>query len=1411
MKGKNKKRSWKQIVSVLSCVVVFCTTYALILPAVTMSKDTYCQKEEHTHTEQCYKSEEPLCGLEEGETKEAHVHDESCYENVEVARNLTCSLEEDETHVHSEDCYQSEFETRLTCDQEEGEAVEGHTHGDECYKSEEPICNKEEHEHVHECYSNKEDVEDPNNWAEAYKDINKEEDAKTRILTVAKNELGYKENEANFEVDEKDEEHPYTRYGHLYEDMYGDWNNYFTGYVLKYANVQMNFDKDIDKWQNKTINDQKEEGEEGNVVFFRDEEGKTRTGIVTNIDELKKEIRVIEGDVEGEVKEERVNKDRVIAYLDDQVTIDDLDTPLAGEGAEKEESLEDKKVTIEDNEDTSGVQPGDVVTLKANTIGFEENATLLYQWQYNDSENLENENWKDIENETNESISIEITEENITYLWRVRVEEIENPAIIGTPINGQFLRKVNIGIRGFQNFNEESVDSDEEHIYFSGPKSFLTANNEENDAGIELQNATDFSEIIIKKQWQYDNAPENAEVNVELKYANHYALDSQTKRPMISEDLPDTNFKIQSFTLSAKNNWESKITKEEITRILQEGGIQDIDLENLYLLESYEGYTPSYSTTGTKEVISYTTQSTTSLSAGQFIITDSSGKYALDKNGFAKEINGNASNITSDLIWTVEKESNYSSYYSFKNEDGKYLDAINSKFNNSTSYRSVSINENKQYFELTSNNLKKKNESLYINFKNNGFEVDKEKKSSNKIYFYKVTGQKTIKQNIMYVTNNKNNTGGYGHGEIKDPQQILHSKTIDYLGDGTSNEDAKYASQDLSDKYRLYLDAGPIAGESPIDLYIVIDISGSMESEKSEDKITEDRQTYQRLEYLKKILGTSNSNSGILKNFIDANEKNTVEIITFGEQAKVALQKTNNINDIHSTVRGLDADGGTNYHMAINTLNHELDSKTKGNQQYVIFLSDGVPTFYGYNICSDGSNTTVTNAKVTSDAIDQLHSDHSDVTISTIALKATSNAFLRSGQNTHNCSDYNTQTVSGLVWGDDGGSYEANKSGDLKKQLELMSMGPRCTNGIISDTLSQYVDFDKTNIQLLVRAIPNDGITQPTELFRTNEFKNDGSALTNSLGAPELKKGGNKEGNWTYNEMIQSVSIQGKTVTLKFNPEWELDASYKFEISFNVQTQPIAYTEYAKDSTYGGVTGDPNSDYGINHTSSQLPGFYSNADSLLEYEYDGKTFTTDTGKVGATIKPINPYQKPVIQAEVSNIIVNKVDSENNTISLSGAEFMLYRKSDDGDKTIPNTTLKGFIVRENIALVSDKDGKISLGKLYNGDPYYLVETLPPDGYTLSAGTIKLQMQGNKIQIWTNVDKNGEGIGDPQEVNATEASSITFNVENTPGSELPNTGGTGTKLFTFSGGAIIATTCLMYGYKKKSKRNRKGGQN
>lgn len=48
-----QKRRWYRLVTCMAALVVFCTVYALILPAITMETPK-CELEEHLHTDECY-------------------------------------------------------------------------------------------------------------------------------------------------------------------------------------------------------------------------------------------------------------------------------------------------------------------------------------------------------------------------------------------------------------------------------------------------------------------------------------------------------------------------------------------------------------------------------------------------------------------------------------------------------------------------------------------------------------------------------------------------------------------------------------------------------------------------------------------------------------------------------------------------------------------------------------------------------------------------------------------------------------------------------------------------------------------------------------------------------------------------------------------------------------------------------------------------------------------------------------------------------------------------------------------------------------------------------------------------------------------------------------------------------------
>lgn len=158
-KVHKRKRLRHRVVTVLAGVVVFCTTYALILPAITLEKQ--CDIPEHTHTDACYaqvtsvEKRVPVCSAETLEIHRhtadcydadgnprcgyadfvVHSHDSRCYDET---GNLWCPLPEIEAHRHTADCYV---------------LPEEHTHAEGCYTSVrgDLVCG--EHVHTDACYT----------------------------------------------------------------------------------------------------------------------------------------------------------------------------------------------------------------------------------------------------------------------------------------------------------------------------------------------------------------------------------------------------------------------------------------------------------------------------------------------------------------------------------------------------------------------------------------------------------------------------------------------------------------------------------------------------------------------------------------------------------------------------------------------------------------------------------------------------------------------------------------------------------------------------------------------------------------------------------------------------------------------------------------------------------------------------------------------------------------------------------------------------------------------------------------------------------------------------------------------------------------------------------------------------------
>lgn len=278
---QRRRKYWKKIVSVLAVIVVFCTTYALILPAITMEKKLICGQEEHIHTDACYTENTTLvCQFQEGpghthteacytdeevllctqEERAGHTHTAECYQEEDV---LICGMEESEEHTHTAECYKKN--QKLICGQEESEghthtaecygtervltcgqdACEAHTHTEDCYKTERILtCEKEEHTHTDDCYSTvtsgdpSADVESQSDWERTMKDVELTGNWSQDVVKIAESQLGYTESTRNFITDEKGAAKGYSRYGAWYGDTYGDWCAMFVSFCLHYAQVE---------------------------------------------------------------------------------------------------------------------------------------------------------------------------------------------------------------------------------------------------------------------------------------------------------------------------------------------------------------------------------------------------------------------------------------------------------------------------------------------------------------------------------------------------------------------------------------------------------------------------------------------------------------------------------------------------------------------------------------------------------------------------------------------------------------------------------------------------------------------------------------------------------------------------------------------------------------------------------------------------------------------------------------------------------------------------------------------------------------------------------------------------------------------------------------------------------------------
>lgn len=351
-KKRRRHRTWEKIVGSLACLVVFVTTYMLILPAITMEQTAYCGVEAHQHSDACYETR--LICTDEEPAEAGHIHTDVCYEEQQ---SLVCEQEETPGHSHGEDCIQTQqaltcaedhehtddcYETvvAIICEMTEGEGA--HTHGPDCFETqqilicdvqetavEEPaeethahtdacyekvlICPLEEHEHSLACYANYDaDLESASVWERSISGTDLTGNWADDLITVAQTQLGYTESTRNYIVSDTGEMKGITRYGQWYGDAYGDWCAMFVSFCLNYAGIPgtaMPYESSCVRWINLLSGPEIDRFEgadtytpvKGDLIFF-DMDGDSisdHVGIIAEVtedaDAQSDKLKVVEG------------------------------------------------------------------------------------------------------------------------------------------------------------------------------------------------------------------------------------------------------------------------------------------------------------------------------------------------------------------------------------------------------------------------------------------------------------------------------------------------------------------------------------------------------------------------------------------------------------------------------------------------------------------------------------------------------------------------------------------------------------------------------------------------------------------------------------------------------------------------------------------------------------------------------------------------------------------------------------------------------------------------------------------------------------------------------------------------------------------------------------------------------------
>ncbi|WP_165171051.1 VWA domain-containing protein [Adlercreutzia sp. ZJ242] len=1201
--------------------VVLGVFWALKNTGIAMTGDPTCGFVEHAHADTCY-TKTLKCGQEE---LEAHTHSiaNGCYavsqpqpqsqapasaatdaatSSAVQASSMTPASkgasEASQTSAATSGAAQgtaaqpAQSTQTLVCEKPE---TPGHTHTDACYEKT-LTCTTPEHAHSESCYGDAEaSVETQEQW-EATLPTNLSGSWSKDVVAVAQSQLDYAESQENRTANEKGEQKGYTRYGAWAGTPYADWSVPFAAFCLHYAGatdypVEMTCPEWTQALQSPEYGlyhpvESGYEPKPGDVVFFAKEEDAEK--VATARTQAAEVLAQVQADAAATQGAEAATQDEQAAQVQVEDAYADVLALASSVGIVEEVLPADDKgnparIRVIQGDIEDKVQRVDYDRADKRILGYAEVPESKQALQ-------------DLMDAARLAAASETQGQNDNQIIQTFEGEGYTVKAIYGP-EAQLPEGVELRASEYAKDSERYQQRYAEAAELYGWEDDLTASIRLFDVGLyagdqEVEPAAPVEVTITYTGQQGESSYQ----------VIHFGAEPETIEP---ETITNDNGQDVSFTL---NSFSDVMT---VQTFALGATTQAVDLSNgPFALISSNGSSVA--------MLPQQTENGKELEGA-------SVSYVSDESGV--HVSSEPVNTDCAAWFFREDPNNSSNYYIYAKKNGveEYLNI---------GYNGLTLSGSKQSIKVEAGGPRHEDQvRLVYEHYSYSYAVKQQQDSYSSCtpprgnaneYFYLATAT-GAEQNPSSSSENPSESSS-----SRPAPDVTQHKVIDHLGNGehqvsTNLNDTSEKGDDL---YRLYLDAVVNSAKTPTNLLIVVDQSESMKNRidgyatqpddvynpSREDLIDKalngprqaDNQNYGKYTY-------NNLDKGLVRKFLAANNANKVAIVGFfgnsisGDKkyeyngdAKNILSWTHEYNNA-ANVRAIEG-AATNYCAgfsqaedmlkSLDESEKNLDASQK-NRRVVLFISDGSPTYSlvknNAGIWSkngDGKNTSKDVDDQTRDSYKEFLDGRPDIIVNTfsVANEAAANGRL----------DWMAEQSKGKC-------YIAENKGQVQTFLGELIEGATCTDLVIQDTLSKYVDFYGA-LDCKITLKKANGEVAALYSRRTKDANSFTDNMNSHAGATE------------FASPLESVVCDGKTIIATFD-EKPLDAGSIITLSFNVQTTEDAKTEYKRNNGgYGTVVGDANTDYVEDEnskTSSGLPGFHSNVSAKVTYKATYKATYTD--------------------------------------------------------------------------------------------------------------------------------------------------------------------------------------------------------